>query len=116
MNQETKTMNAPAGASSNDLAAQHLAQLTNYKGVAKAGWICLAIGFVFAFIPVVGWFVVGPMMLVGIILGIVVMTRGGTGHGIVLILCALLVLPIIAMRFRVWRCLAFFSAQGINGR
>jgi hypothetical protein len=111
MNQETKTMNAPAGASSNDLAAQHLAQLTNYKGVAKAGWICLAIGFVFAFIPVVGWFVVGPMMLVGIILGIVVMTRGGTGHGIVLILCALLVLPILAMLLQGALFIGYFSTQ-----
>ena len=111
MNQETKTMNGPAGASSNDLAAQHLAQLTNYKGVAKAGWICLAIGFVFAFIPVVGWFVVGPMMLVGIILGIVVMTRGGTGLGISLILSALLVLPIITIALQGVALLAFFGAH-----
>lgn len=90
MNQEAKVLNEQS-------AAQHLAQMASHKGAARAGWICLAIGVVAAFIPLFGWFVVGPMMLVSLVLGIVVMVRGATGQGIAIILCAMLVLPILTV-------------------
>lgn len=78
-----------------DANAVHLTRLNNHKGAARAAWICLAIGLVASLIPVLGWFVMGPMILVSLILGIVVLVKGGTGHGIAILLCALIVLPLL---------------------
>lgn len=71
-----------------------LAKLADYKGAARAGWICFGIGLVASLIPVLGWFFMGPMMLVTLILGIVVIVKGGTSQGIALILCSLIVIPL----------------------
>lgn len=79
------------------LQSAEIARLADYKGPARAGWICLAIGVLGALIPFFGWFVVGPMMLVSLILGIIVILKGGTGQGIAIVLCSILVLPILAV-------------------
>lgn len=81
----------------NQPTVDQLAQLTDYRGAAKAGWICLAVGLVAAMIPVLGWLVVGPMMLVTLILGVVVMAKGGIGHGLGIALGAVLGMPLIAV-------------------
>lgn len=78
-----------------DASTAHFTKPANYKGAARAAWICLAIGLVASLIPVLGWFVMGPMILVSLILGIVVLAKGGTGQGIAILLCALIVLPLL---------------------
>ncbi len=50
-----------------------------------------------ALIPLFGWIVVGPMMLVTLILGVVVMAKGGIGQGIAIALCAVLLLPLFTI-------------------
>ena len=65
--------------------------------MARIGWILLAGTLVISLIPLVGcgtWFLVWPVALAAIILGIVVMTRGGTGQGIALILAAIVLVPV----------------------
>jgi hypothetical protein len=60
-------------------------------------WILLGITLVVSFIPIVGcgsWILVWPVAIVAIILGIIVMTRGSTGQGILIILAAIMVVPI----------------------
>ena len=59
-----------------------------YKTMAMIGWILLGVTLLISFIPVLGcgtWILVWPVAVAAIILGIVVMTRGGTGQGIALI-------------------------------
>ena len=60
-----------------------------YKIMALIGWILLGVTLLISFIPILGcgsWVLVWPVAVAAIILGIVVMTRGGTGHGIALII------------------------------
>jgi len=68
-----------------------------YKIMALIGWILLGITLVISFIPILGcgsWVLVWPVAVAAIILGIVVITRGGTGHGIALIIASIVVVPV----------------------
>jgi hypothetical protein len=68
-----------------------------YKTMARIGWILLGATLLISFIPILGcgmWFLVWPVAVTAMILGIVVMTRGGTGQGIALILAAIVLVPV----------------------
>lgn len=67
----------------------------DYAGVVKAGWICFLVTVVAAFIPFLGLLAIGPLGFATLVLAIVALVKGATGHGIALMLCALLALPII---------------------
>src|SRR5947209_666270 len=68
----------------------------SYKGMAITSWILLIFTGLLAIVPLLGFasalivWVVGPLI---IIFAIVMMMRGGTGHGIILIILALLLFP-----------------------
>jgi hypothetical protein len=60
-------------------------------------WILLGITFVVSFIPIVGcgaWLLGLPVAITAIILGIIMLTRGGTGSGIMAILGGVLIVPL----------------------
>jgi hypothetical protein len=60
-------------------------------------WVLLGITLVVSFIPFVGcgsWILVWPVAITAIILGIIIMTRGRTGQGILIIFAAIVVVPI----------------------
>ncbi|HZE58624.1 MAG TPA: GYF domain-containing protein [Chthoniobacterales bacterium] len=60
-------------------------------------WILLGLTFIISFIPFVGcaaWALGVPIALTAIILGIVMMTRGGTGSGILAIIGGVLIVPL----------------------
>jgi hypothetical protein len=60
-------------------------------------WILLGLTFVVSFIPFVGcgaWLLGLPVALTAIILGIIMLTRGGTGSGILAILGGILIVPL----------------------
>ncbi len=69
----------------------------SYKTMARIGWALLGITLLISFIPLLGcgsWILVWPVAVAAIILGIVVMTRGGTGHGIALIIASIVLVPV----------------------
>src|SRR5436190_12736811 len=60
-------------------------------------WILLGLTFIVSFIPFVGcaaWALGIPIALTAIILGIIMMTRGGTGSGILAIIGGILIVPL----------------------
>jgi len=60
-------------------------------------WVLLGITFVVSFVPFVGcgaWLLGVPVALTAIILGIIMLTRGGTGSGILAILGGILIVPL----------------------
>src|SRR2546423_14206983 len=64
-------------------------------------WILLGITFVVSFIPFVGcgaWLLGVPVAITAIILGIIMLSRGGTGSGIVAILGGILIVPLGFLR------------------
>jgi uncharacterized protein DUF4339 len=68
-----------------------------YKTMAMIGWILLGATLLISFIPILGcgtWILVWPVAVAAIILGIVVMTRGGTGQGIALIIASIMLVPV----------------------
>src|SRR4051794_18806962 len=67
------------------------------RTLSMVSWILLGITLLVSFIPFVGcgsWILVWPVAITAIILGIIVMTRGRTGQGILIILAAIVVVPI----------------------
>ncbi|MFL6521419.1 MAG: GYF domain-containing protein [Chthoniobacterales bacterium] len=67
------------------------------RTLSMISWILLGITLVVSFIPLVGcgsWILVWPVAITAIILGIIIMTRGRTGQGILIILAAIVVVPI----------------------
>jgi hypothetical protein len=67
------------------------------RTLSMVSWILLGITLVVSFIPFVGcgsWILVWPVAITAIILGIIIMTRGRTGQGILIILAAIVVVPI----------------------
>ena len=67
------------------------------RTLSVVSWILLGITLVVSFIPFVGcgsWILVWPVAITAIILGIIIMTRGRTGQGILIILAAIVVVPI----------------------
>jgi hypothetical protein len=68
-----------------------------YKTMARVGWILLGATLLISCIPILGcgtWILVWPVALAAIILGIVVMSRGGTGQGVGLIIAAIVLVPL----------------------
>ena len=68
-----------------------------YKAMARIAWALLGVTLLVSFIPFLGcgsWILVWPVAVIAIILGIVVMTRGGTGHGIGLIIASIVLVPV----------------------
>src|SRR5436190_6265970 len=67
------------------------------RTLSMVTWSLLGITFVVSFIPFVGcgaWFLGIPVALTAIILGIIMLTRGGTGSGILAILGGILIVPL----------------------
>jgi hypothetical protein len=67
------------------------------RTLSMVSWVLLGITLVVSFIPFVGcgsWILVWPVAVTAIILGIIIMTRGRTGQGILIILAAIVVVPI----------------------
>ena len=68
----------------------------SYSGLSLTSWLFVGIFAVLAVVPFLGflgWILVWPVMLVVVILAIMILTRGGTAQGIVLILISIFVLP-----------------------
>jgi hypothetical protein len=61
-------------------------------------WILLGATFVISLIPVLGcgtWFLVWPVALATLIMGILVLNRGGKNPGILLIVASILIVPLV---------------------
>ena len=70
---------------------------SNYKNLAVVSWVLLGITFIVSIIPFIGcgaWFLVWPVAVAAIIMGIIILVRGGTGQGIMVILAAVLIVPL----------------------
>jgi hypothetical protein len=68
-----------------------------YKTPARIGWVLLGVTLIMSCIPILGcgtWILVWPVAIAAIVLGIVVMTRGGTGQGIGLIVASIVLVPL----------------------
>src|ERR1043166_2908861 len=69
----------------------------SYKTMARVGWILLGVTLVLSCIPILGcgtWILVWPVAIAAIILGIITMSRGGTGQGIGLIIASIVLVPL----------------------
>ena len=67
------------------------------KALSVVSWILLGVTFVISFIPFLGcgtWVLAWPVAIAAIIMGIIIMTRGKTGQGILIILAGLLIVPL----------------------
>ncbi|HKP93195.1 MAG TPA: GYF domain-containing protein [Chthoniobacterales bacterium] len=70
---------------------------SNYKTLAVVSWILLGITFVVSMIPLIGcgtWFLVWPVAAAAIVMGILILVRGGTIQGILVILGGVLIVPL----------------------
>ena len=70
---------------------------SNYKTLAVISWVLLGITFVVSIIPFIGcgaWFLVWPVAAAAIIMGIIIVVRGGTVQGILVIVAAVLIVPL----------------------
>src|SRR4051812_42419692 len=70
---------------------------SNYKTLARVSWALLGITFVVSIIPFIGcatWALVWPVAVATIIMGIIILVRGGTVQGIMVILAAVLIVPL----------------------
>jgi uncharacterized protein YdbL (DUF1318 family) len=71
-----------------------------YRMHARIAWILMAIVAVIALIPVLGfasWFIAGPMLLVSFVMIILVFANGGVAHGLALLACQIVVMPLIVI-------------------
>ena len=65
--------------------------------MAWIGWSLLGVTLVISFIPILGcgsWILVWPVVVAAIILGIMTITRGGTGQGVALIIASIVLVPV----------------------
>lgn len=88
---------APAPVRSNASIVQPPAAARSYTTLARIAWALLGVTLIVACIPILGcgtWILVWPVALAAIILGIIVMARGGTGQGIMLIIAAVVLVPL----------------------
>lgn len=70
---------------------------SGYRTLAVVSWVLLGITFVVSFIPLIGcgaWFLVWPVAVAAIIMGIITVVRGGTAQGVFIILAAVLIVPL----------------------
>jgi len=71
-----------------------------YRVQARVAWILMAVVAVIAVIPVLGfasWVIAVPMMLIVFIMTILVFSKGGVGHGLALLACQLIVMPLVVI-------------------
>lgn len=71
-----------------------------YRAHAKVAWILMIIVAVIALVPFLGfasWFIAGPMLLVSFIMIVLVFAKGGVAHGLALLACQILVMPLIVI-------------------
>jgi hypothetical protein len=69
----------------------------SHKGVSFAGWTLLSLCCVASLIPGLGfgvWLIAAPLLLITFVLGIIAISRGGTLHGILILIASLIVVPI----------------------
>jgi hypothetical protein len=86
----------PAQAAPSRAIAQPAPQ--SYQGMIVISWILLGVTFVISLIPVLGcgsWLLVWPVALATLIMGVVVLNRGGKNPGIVLIVASILIVPLV---------------------
>jgi len=72
-------------------------QKKDYKGAVIASWVMIILTCLVALIPGVGfltWVIGAPILLITFILGIIVLSKGGTMQGVVILLMSLIVAPI----------------------
>jgi hypothetical protein len=68
-----------------------------YKTLSLVSWVLLGLTFFVSFIPFLGcgsWLLAWPVAVAAIIMGIMVLTRGGTVQGILIILAGVLIVPL----------------------
>ena len=68
-----------------------------YKTLSLVSWALLGVTFLISFIPFLGCgslFLAWPVAIAAIIMGIIVLTRGGTMQGIFIILAGVLIVPL----------------------
>jgi hypothetical protein len=66
------------------------------KPPVKAGWMCLIAAWTFFLIPIPGVGIIGwALNLAAFIIAIIVMVKGRVGAGVVLLVCAFVVSPLI---------------------
>lgn len=68
-----------------------------YKTLSLVSWVLLGLTFFISFIPFLGcgsWILAWPVAVAAIIMGIIVLTRGGTLQGILIILAGVLIVPL----------------------
>lgn len=71
-----------------------------YRMHAKVAWILMAVVAVIALIPFLGfasWFIAGPMLLVSFVMIILVFSKGGVAHGLALLACQIIVMPVVVL-------------------
>ena len=71
-----------------------------YKTLSLLSWALLGLTFFISFIPFLGcgsWILAWPVAVAAIIMGIIVLTRGGTMQGIFIILAGVLIVPLSLM-------------------
>ncbi|PYJ12092.1 MAG: hypothetical protein DMF06_00630, partial [Verrucomicrobia bacterium] len=70
----------------------------SYKALVVTSWILLGLTFVVSLVPVLGcgtWVLVWPVALATLIMGILVLNRGGKSPGILLIVASVLIVPLV---------------------
>jgi hypothetical protein len=70
--------------------------IQSYKGMAVASWILLGLTALLSIVPVLGfvaWFLALAVVPVALILGIVILTRGGKTQGTLILVTSVVVLP-----------------------
>jgi hypothetical protein len=68
-----------------------------YKTLSLVSWVLLGLTFFISFIPFLGcgsWILAWPVAVAAIIMGIIILTRGGTLQGIFIILAGVLIVPL----------------------
>ncbi|MEP6635873.1 MAG: hypothetical protein ABJB97_04045 [Acidobacteriota bacterium] len=91
----------------------------SYKGLAITGWILIVGTCLLSLVPTIGFatwiiaFVVIPPVLV---FGIIVLTRGGTAQGIIVIICAVVLTPTFLVLAPVVTTLAFGAKWATEAR
>jgi GYF domain 2 len=69
-----------------------------YSGPARAAWILLFITCGISIVPVLGfaaWIVAAPILLAAFVLSIIVLSRGGTAEGLMLLLATIVGAPLV---------------------
>ena len=93
------------------------AQISSNAAPVKATKICLGITWALFLIPIVGTgFIAWPLNLAALILSIIVMAKGDSRRGVILLLCALIASPIIYFIGIGLMGLIFAGSAGAFGR